>query len=173
MDDDRFDIWIRQLAFRRSVLGMLAGAVAGTFGWGVLPDIVAKTKKKKKRKKKRCRGTGKACASTKRCCRGRECLDGRCCPRENVFVNCPEACLCEDNKLLCCAGTSQSPPTCPLGPDAAPAFCCPPENVCGDVCCSPDSFVCDAARGTCVCILPDILDCPSGGGGFLRVRHRR
>jgi hypothetical protein len=123
-------------------------------------------------------------------------IDGVCCPAAQIFVKCPDVCLCAANPDFCCATSSQRPAMCPTSADIAPALCCPLANVCGDVCCDPSKescdagqcqcqarnqcgpfccdprfFACNVAEQSCDCILPDPLDCPAGTGGFHQVRR--
>jgi hypothetical protein len=190
MDLERFDRWTREMFGRRPALGMLAGGfLAAAAG---LPSAVGA-----KKRKKRCRRSGQACSRRRKCCSGRKCTAGRCCDRNGVFVTCTNECLCDENPQFCCVGQAANPqkPQCE-SIESAPEFCCPPESVCGDFCCDLDN-VCVAGQCVCrpenkcgengekCCPLhhPDCecieeqgicsLDCPSGGGSFLRVRRVR
>jgi hypothetical protein len=165
--------------------GGLLGAVAGR-------PLVATARKNTK---KRCRKTGRACSSSRQCCSGRPCTDGQCCTDDRVFVECPIGCQCGENGEFCCVGESSGMAPDPDCADSgiAPELCCPPDNVCGNVCC--DLFTEACVAGECVCRPENTcgadnccdlrfcecnqqlgvcgFDCPSGGGGFLRVRRVR
>jgi hypothetical protein len=165
MDVDRFDSWTRDLIGRRSALGLLLGAATSVTG-------SASSVTEAKNKKKRCRKSDRDCTKDKQCCGKLTCADSVCCPPERYFVNCPPPCLCPDDDTVCCAYIPDPPTNCGRPADA-PQVCCAPENICGDFCCNPDAFSCNLDTQKCECILPDPLDCPSGGGGFVRVRHVR
>ncbi len=206
MDADKFDAVTRTLLGRRSALALLAGGASALLGLDLPAEAKRNNnKKKRKRKKKRCQKNGTcgptdpcasgSCGPADPCPNGTDCTTGECCCAENVFVRCPDVCLCVGNENFCCAGEPELPPNCPTGPDVAEAFCCPeasicgdfccdpgwtcvngtcqckPENTCGTFCCDPTYFACDSGKGICACILPDPLDCPSGTGGFARVRR--
>jgi hypothetical protein len=183
-------------ASRREAMRTVLGAtLAGSLTLlGLLPEADAKKRKRPGKKKKRQNKgqlppPGPACPAV-------QFIDGVCCPTERIFVKCPDVCLCEADPDFCCATSGQLPPNCPTGADTAPALCCPGPNVCGDVCCDPwmescaagqcqcnpenqcgahccdpRFFACNTTTQVCDCILPNPLDCPSGSGGFLRVRR--
>jgi hypothetical protein len=165
MSTDAFDTWTRELLGRRPALALLLGTASGALG---LPSA----SEAKKKKRKRCRKADVACAKDKQCCGKLACADGVCCPPARYFVKCPEVCLCPDDKDICCAYIPDPPTNC-HGPADAPKVCCAPENLCGEFCCNADAFACNQDTQKCECILPDPLDCPSGSGGFVRVRNVR
>ena len=168
MSTDGFDAWTRDLLGRRPTLVLLLGTAIGAFG---LPPSTSEAKAKRK-KKKRCRKSDVACAKDKQCCGKLKCVNSACCPPGRYFVNCADPCLCPDDTNVCCAYIPDPPTNC-SGPADAPQVCCAPENLCGEFCCNPDAFACNHDTLKCECVLPDPLDCPSGGGGFVRVRHVR
>lgn len=200
MHDTAFDLitkHLARLASRRGALRTALGAsLVGTLPLSKLAEARSRKRKKPGKKKKRPTtgppgpgGGGATCPAT-------QTIDGVCCPPAQIFVKCPDVCLCEANQNFCCATSSQVPVNCPADPNIAPALCCPAADVCGDVCCDPwqehcDAgecrcqpanqcgphccdprfFSCNVAEQRCECILPDPLDCPSGTGGFVRVRR--
>jgi hypothetical protein len=188
MDTDRFDALTRALIGRRSALAFLTGGVGTIVSSAPLAEA--------RKKKKRCRKSGRACGKDKQCCGKLDCAEGVCCKPERVFVNCSDICLCPDNESLCCAYEPDPPELC-AGPEYALEFCCPAEDVCGDVCClpqevcvagecvcrpenvcgayccNPDNQICNQETEICDCTLPNPPGCPSGTGGFSRVRRVR
>lgn len=200
MDANVVDALARSLTDRRATLALLVGGVASALGLTHAVDTEGKqrNKKRKKHKKSPCEeGEGCAPTSPPPCAGGTDCSTGECCCAENVFVRCPEVCRCTGNEDFCCADTAQKPEQCPSGSDVAVAFCCAQSSVCGDYCCDPGAtcvngncqclpantcgpFCCDprftrcdqdGASPRCACIDP--LNCPSGTGGFARVRRVR
>jgi hypothetical protein len=198
MDFARFDALTRQLSERRSLLGALGGALLGTSG---LPLAAlagkrrnkGKGKGKGKAKKKGCRGAGRPCSAGGQCCGKNSCSEGRCCKPSRVFVRCPDQCLCGENLEFCCAGEPDPPDPICEDRDVAEEFCCRAADLCGDICCDPvlercvggvcvcrpenqcGAHCCDMTRCDCdISHEPAIctgLDCPSGSGGFARVRR--
>jgi hypothetical protein len=166
MDMARFDRWTRDLVDRRAALGLF---VLGGFGF---LGLSAPAPAKRKHKKRRCKKSERGCARSAQCCHNLECTDGLCCQPERVFISCLGDCRCDDNPEFCCADQPEPPAGC-IGPLNDPPLCCPRESICGDQCCNPEWSACDRATLTCKCILPDILDCPSGGGVYIRVRRLR
>ncbi len=187
MDADIFDTLTKSMLRRRTALALLAAGAGGLAGFTPAAEA---------RKKKRCKRKG-TCKPTSQCREGTDCSTGECCCVENVFVNCPDVCRCVGNESFCCAGEPNLPPDCPSGPDVAPAFCCLKSSVCGDVCCDPGqtcvngqcrclpenacgTHCCDPRFQYCnqtgeatVCACLDPLSCPSGTGGFSRIRRVR
>ena len=150
MDGGRFDALTRSMTLtrpRRSVLRALAAGALGALVGPLAPASAADE----------CGRDGDLCRRSGQCCGRLRCAGGKCCPPNRVFVTCPEENLCGPEDNLCCAGE-----------DEAPSFCCPEKQVCGDRCCGRDFRCID---GVCKCILSNPLNCPSGGGGFYRVRR--
>jgi hypothetical protein len=191
MDTERFDSWTRALGgsrTRRAVVGVIVAEAAGVV------SSASPSQAKKRKRKKRCQRAGRGCGSSKRCCRGLSCTGSACCPKNQVFVNCADSCLCQADPSFCCAEVADPPGNCPAGPENNPAFCCPAENVCGDICCAPfkescvsglcqckpenvcGSLCCDPRFCMCntelgICEDAPGQTCPSGTGGFTRVRR--
>lgn len=192
MDGNQFDFLARSLSRTgsRRASAVLLGLGLATLGLHRVPSV----SKAKSGRKNRCRRRGETCGAGKPCCATTSCVNHTCCPEHRLFVECSIDCLCRDDQNLCCAGTKQAFPTCQSSQSRAKELCCPAENVCGDVCCDPvtqrcehgdcvckDEFICnetlccsevcrcDAVMG---CVLKsDGTMCPSGAGGFQRVRR--